>query len=198
VKPILADLGLRTLGTEAAWAVTSHDDRFRYLLGREWNPERPLWCVCMINPSRARHDIPDHTITKLCGFGSRRGAGGFIVVNVLPYSATDPDDMVAAHRAGVDVRGEYNDAAIRWAKSKTAHRVAAWGKIPKVLKLLAQQGEIDFVGPETECFGVNADDSPRHPLMLGYDTPLVKLTDAREALRAGFKNGLRPEWTVTA
>lgn len=37
MKQILADLGLVTVGTEQAWAVTSPDDTYRYVLGRMWN-----------------------------------------------------------------------------------------------------------------------------------------------------------------
>src|SRR5271170_2636809 len=40
VRPILANLGLVTKGDERAWAVTSPDDRYRYLLGRTWGPDR--------------------------------------------------------------------------------------------------------------------------------------------------------------
>jgi len=208
MKPVLADLGLRTLGDERSWAVTSADDKYRYVLARTWDnyffdreawlehaPPRHLWCVCGINPSKARHDVDDHTVTKLVGFAKRHGAGGFILVNALAYSETDQDEVVRAHRNGIDVRGEHNEAVIRWARSRPAllgRNIAAWGKIPPKLRQLVARGVGEFCVGKTECFGVNADGTPRHPLMLGYDTPIVSLGDAREALRAGFKNGLRP------
>jgi hypothetical protein len=209
VKPILADLGLRTLGDERAWAVTSPDDRYRYVLGRMWDdyfferedwldhtPPRHLWAVCMLNPSKARHDVNDHTITKLTEFAKRHGAGGFVVVNLFAYSATDPKDMVRAAQ-GENVRGEYNDQVLRWASSRPAllgRNIAAWGKIPPKLRTLATASRWAFQtsGDRVECWGLNADSSPRHPLMLAYETPLLRMSEAQDALRAGFKNGIRP------
>lgn len=209
MKPILADLGLRTLGDERAWAVTSPDDRYRYVLGRMWDdyffekedwlehaPPRPLWAVCMLNPSKARHDVNDHTITKLTEFAKRAGAGGFVVVNLFAFSATDPKDLVKASERE-NVRGEHADAVLRWASSRPAllgRTIAAWGKLPPKLRRPAVASSWTFtIGRGVECFGVNADATPRHPLMLAYDTPLVKLGDAQDALREGFKNGIRKE-----
>ncbi len=197
MKPILADLGLVTTGDERAWAITSPDDSCRYVLGRTWDayfppsgrewwdcvPARPLWCFCMLNPSKARHDKDDPTIRKCTGFAKRGGAGGFIVVNLFAYSATDPSEMVAAARNGVDVRGEHNEAVLHWAQGRPAllgRSVAAWGKIPPRLRALSQRSRGSFLLTRgVECFGVNLDNSPKHPLMLGYDTPIVKLADAQ-------------------
>ena len=70
--------------------------------------------------------------------------------------------------------------------------IAAWGKVPNKLNGVKGHSVGSFtIGRGTECFGVNADGSPRHPLMLSYDTPIVKLGDAQDALRAGYRNGLR-------
>lgn len=190
--PILASLGLITKGTVRAWAVTSPDDQFRYILGRMWDDyfsddpfrtTRPLWVYGMLNPSKARHDdISDQTIGKCTGFARRGGAGGFLVVNALAYSATDPKDMVHAYLSGINVRGEHNEAALAWALSRPAilgRHIAAWGRVPPKLKSLAQPSIVQFKCSAPDCFGVNADGSPRHPLMLGYDTPIVKLSEAR-------------------
>jgi len=201
MKALLADLGLVTVGTGRAWAVTSPDNIYRYALGRMWDdyfydghwtsadapaPPRPLWVFGMINPSTARGTLPDGspdddpTIRKCTGFARRGGAGGFLVVNTLAYSATDPRDMVRAHRSGIDVRGPMNERALRWALSRPTllgRHIAAWGRIPPKLRELAKQGTVQFrCSGFVECFGLNADGSPKHPLMLGYDTPLVPLT----------------------
>lgn len=195
MKPILESLGLITLGTVRAWAVTSPCGQYRYILGRMWDdyfddgrewwdrePARPLWCFGMLNPSKARHDVDDPTIRKCTGFAERGGAGGFVVVNTLAFSATHPTDMVTAHRNGIDVCGKHNEAAIQWATSRPAvigRNIAAWGRIPPKLKDLTQRGITAFLSPSADCLGVNADGSPRHPLMLRYDTPILRLADAR-------------------
>lgn len=197
MKQILSSLGLVTVGDESAWAVTSPDDRYRYILGRTWDPyfqdqqpgllseaTRPLWVFGMLNPSKARIK-DDPSIRKCIGFAKRGGAGGFMVVNMLAYSTPYPSEMVAAHRAGVDVRGEHNVAVMQWALSRPAllgRHVAAWGIIPPKLRELAKPSRVQFMCSNPDCFGVNADGSPKHPLMLGYDTPIVPLRDARPVI----------------
>ena len=185
MKQILSHLGLVTQGDEHAFAVTSEDNRYRYILGRTWDDYftdggswRPLWVFGMLNPSKARHDVSDQTIGKCTGFAKRGGAGGFLVVNTMAYSETHPRERVRAHKEGVDVRGEHNEAVLTWALSRPAmigRHIAAWGRIPPSLRSLAQPGMFQFRCSRPDCFGVNADGSPKHPLMLGYDTPIVPL-----------------------
>lgn len=189
MRPILASLGLVTVGTEQAWAVTSPDNRYRYLLGRMWDsyfdhgeawrdrePTRPLWVYCMLNPSDARIE-DDPTVRKCIGFAKRGGAGGVLIVNAMAYSTPYPKALVDAARGGVDVYGEHNTAAIQWATSRPAllgRHIAAWGNVPPKVRPLARRGIGEFMICEADCFGMNADGSPRHPLMLGYDTPIIR------------------------
>lgn len=183
MRQILANLGLITVGDESAWAVTSPDDRYRYILGRMWddyfnddpfNMPNPLWVFGMLNPSKARVK-DDPTIRKCTGFAKRGGAGGFIVVNTMAYSETHPKRLVELYKSGVDVRGEHNAAALQWALATTIGRkhIAAWGRIPPKLREAAKPGMVQFLGIEPDCFGLNDDGSPKHPLMLGYNTPIV-------------------------
>jgi hypothetical protein len=186
MKPILAERRLVTKGDERAWAVTSPDDRYRYLLGRVWagsgdsardEPTTSLWCFAMLNPSKARHDVDDPTVRKCAGFAKRGGARGLVIVNMFAYSATDPGDMVNASQSGIDVVGDHNEAAIRWAISRPAtlrpgRRVAAWGFVPPKLRNLAKAGICLFLVHPADCLGVNVDGSPKHPLRLGYDRPI--------------------------
>jgi hypothetical protein len=180
MKRILGAGGLVTKGNDRAWAVTSPDGVYRYLLGRTWEGSAqevtPLWCFGMLNPSKARHDIDDPTVRRCAGFAKRGGAGGFLIVNLLAYSSTHPREMVRASSRGIDVRGEHNDAAIRWAIARaTAHgrHVAAWGVVPSRLRGLAAPGIRSFLARPADCLGINVDGSPKHPLRLGYDRPIV-------------------------
>jgi len=196
MKAILASLGLVTRGDERAWAVTSPDDRYRYLVGRmwddyfgddPWSTYRPLWTFAMLNPSKARHDVDDPTVRKCVGFARRGGAGGIVIVNLLAYSATDPCDLVRAACRGVDVRGEHNEAAIGWAISRPAligRNIAAWGRVPPRLRGLTQGARVQVFCSIADCLGLNRDGSPRHPLMLAYDTPIVPIAGARRAQEA--------------
>lgn len=191
VPPILADLGLITQGDASAWAVTDDSNQYRYVLGRMWDdyffdtddwwnhaPTRPLWVFGMLNPSKARHDVDDPTMRKCVGFAKRGGAGGMLIVNVMAFSETHPKLLAAAARGGKDVAGPHNFAVLQWALSRPSViglNVAAWGIVPPKLRGVAQSGVNQFRCSRPKCFGRNLDGSPRHPLMLSYDTPLEEL-----------------------
>jgi hypothetical protein len=186
--PILADLGLVTQGDVSAWAVTDESDEYRYVLARMWDdyfwdsdnwwdrgPCRPLWVFGMLNPSKARHDVPDPTLRKCVGFAQRGGAGGILIVNMMAYSDSRPEKLVAAWRAGKDVVGPHNFAVLQWALSRPSMvglNIAAWGIIPPKLRGLTQNSVNQFRGSRPKCLGRNADGSPCHPLMLPYSTKL--------------------------
>jgi len=134
----------------------------------------------MLNPSKARHDIDDPTIRKCTGFAKRMNAGGFLVVNLFAYSATDPRSLIKAKQDGVDVRGPHNETAIEWASrllSRLGYTIAAWGRIPPPLRSAAQRSEKLFVQARgsVDCLGTTKEGFPRHPLMLPYETPVVRL-----------------------
>jgi hypothetical protein len=185
---VLAQLGLVTRGTKRAWAVTSADDVCRYVLGRMWDDyfdtshwaaTRPLWCVGMLNPSDARHDVDDPTVRRVVGFARRAGAGGVLVVNLAAYSTPYPMRLIEAARAGVNVVGEHNLDAIAWATSRPAllgQNIAAWGRIPPRLRITLQSSVMQFYMHRPKCFGVNLDRSPKHPLYLANETPLQDFT----------------------
>ena len=166
MKPILAELGLVTLGREEAWAVVSPDDRYRYLLGRSWDQltSPSIWVFGMLNPSRARIKN-DMTVSKCIGFSSPYPD------EVVEVSERRDDDGVR-----VDVYGAENDVAIDWTRSlpHVSKRVAAWGKIPEPLEGLAYRGTNAFLNfGSISCLGINADGSPKHPSRLPYSSPIV-------------------------
>lgn len=158
---------------------------YRYWLGRRWD-ERGEWqqsgslAFVMLNPSTADAAEDDPTIRKCVGFARRLGYSAISVFNLFAYRATDPDDLRAAMRAGVDVVGPENDERLRTmlvARLRTGDGVvAAWG---------AQKGIDDRVrevlsmpGSRALCtLGLTAKGVPRHPLMLGYEgatlTPMI-------------------------
>lgn len=178
MKPIFESLGLRTVGDEPAWAVQSADNQYRYLLGRMWQPQKPQWLWMMLNPSDARV-LDDPTIRKVRGFTVRGGGGGFVVCNLLAYSDSRPRMVEQALAAGIDIAGEHNVQAVRWALDVCGPtRIAAWGCVPERLALAAYGARTVFLGrpPGTAlCFGRNRDGSPKHPSRIGYDTPMTPL-----------------------
>jgi hypothetical protein len=169
-----------------AWgdAMLSPCGRYRYMLSRVWGPE-PLGVVIGINPSTADVELEDATTRKLIGFGKRWGWGGYFLLNPFAFRSTDQRGLLTAD----DPVGPGNDGAILAALSSDRDEsvcpdvVCAWGsaKTTAVRQLLDRRlvslarflNAFDALRDRRVlCLGTSADGSPRHPLMLAYDTPL--------------------------
>lgn len=156
-------------------AVFSADGRYRQLM-RRWIgdsfPERYIMFIGM-NPSTADANVNDPTCAREWNFARREGFSAMIKANVGDYRATDPKTLLAP---GVIPVSDANLPVIRNAASKAAMVVLCHGKLNKALqpagRLLVSALNADGVG--LWCFGVNADGSPKHPLYLRQDTPLIK------------------------
>lgn len=146
--------------------------KFRYELTRQWNPLSDdrfvLWC--MLNPSKADGKIDDPTIRKCVGFTAQWGYHRLVVVNMFAYRATDPRELKKAGHPS----GPSNHMFIREHALKADLIVAAWGnhalktEVPVILELLRPGGPSCAL----KCLGKTKSGQPRHPLMVGYSTPL--------------------------
>lgn len=152
-------------------AIISDDGQYRYWLTRRWAPG-PICVVVMLNPSTADAKHNDHTIRKLIGFSKRWGFSGFVVVNLFAWRDTSPQAMMATDFP----IGPENDAHLKRAFRLGAPVIAAWGAygIHKN-RDVAVLGMMRIEGVEAQCLGLTKGGRPLHPLMVGYDTPLVKL-----------------------
>lgn len=161
-------------------AVLSNDRRYRYELTRSWAPEKGRICWVMLNPSTAAEDFDDPTIRRCLRFTDGFLKGELIVVNLCAYRATNPRDLLDVDptmAVGPD-NGEYMYKAL-----KTSDIViAAWGCVAPALARwadyvvkLAKKEEIEF-----KCLGYNGDGSPKHPLYVAADRPLVPWPKPKE------------------
>jgi hypothetical protein len=150
---------------------------WRYTLHREWADGQ---CVgfLMFNPSTADETGDDNTIRKCRGFALRWGYGRMVIVNLFAIRGSDPRIV----RRVSDPVGPLNNYHIAKAVEDCRELVCAWGcsghmktdalrfRPGEVMELLE---EYRFSMPVT-CLGYGKDGSPRHPLMLAYDTPRVQ------------------------
>jgi hypothetical protein len=153
-------------------AVLSDDLVYRYTLVREFPPLDPAvdrgrvcWQLC--NPSTADASVDDPTVRKGVGFALRWGYSSIEFVNRGAFRATKPKDLLRA----ADPIGPDNHSHCLAAFARADLIVFAWGK--------AWPTKLDHLSPlplmldaRAWCLGRNGDGSPRHPLMLAYDTPL--------------------------
>lgn len=141
-----------------AWAETSRDGRYRYLLGRRWG-DGPLMVWVLANPSTADALTDDPTVRRCVGFAGAHGSGGLLLVNLWGWRATDPRSLVRVP----DPVGPGNDRAIAGALAASAGPVVlGWGsradpsRVRAVLALLGERPR--------HCLGTTRDGHPRHPL----------------------------------
>ena len=94
-------------------AVISPCGRYRYALGRTWDPDTPPLVAGLQNPSKADANVNDPTVVKLMQLARNEGAGGVLLWNLFAFRATDPADLWAAQDRGEDIVGPENDEHIR-------------------------------------------------------------------------------------
>ena len=139
---------------------------YRYSLTRRW-ADGPRALFVMLNPSTADATADDPTIRRCISFARREGCGAIEVVNCYALRSTSP---AALRMSAIDIVGPHNRQAVEAALQYAARVICAWGAHPvessPVPALLAEA--------DRWCLGVTADGSPRHPLYVRADAPLLR------------------------
>lgn len=150
---------------------------YRYALERVWDSNRPLLLWIMLNPSTADAFNDDRTIGRCVSFAKTYGMGAIRVINLFAYRATDPDDLWAAHDAGVDIVGPQNRELIvgdlAGMNALAGLTIVAWGA--QVDRRPIGQEMVEFVREHyygAWSLGVTKGSHPRHPLYVDGATAL--------------------------
>lgn len=169
-------------------AVISDDGRYRYSLMREWrgthDPKHWYWihenygepraCVfIMLNPSTADGWKDDPTIRKCVGFAARWKFEKLVVLNLFAHRATKPAELMKVNQ---DPVGPENHHHFRRTLERAGRVVCAWGSHGRHLgQDQTMVGWLDEAGIERfYALGYDAKGNPRHPLMMPYDSKLVR------------------------
>lgn len=160
---------LRSAETQAvrSWALYSDCEQYRYRLRRIWSAESPSRVAfLMLNPSTASEIANDPTVERCERRARQMGYGGFEVVNIFAYRATNPKALYNVK----DPAGQHHLQAIDDAISTNDSLICAWGAHGK----LNDQGARirDFVFARSDAvyhLGLTKHGEPRHPLYLSYD-----------------------------
>ena len=152
---------------------------YRYALGRGIDGAHGTrWCLfIMLNPSTADHEQDDPTIRRCVGFAKSWDGAHVTVVNLFALRATDPAELLTHP----EPQGPHNLATVREHLRLTAelggYVIAAWG----AHKASRQRGvgaraiiEAIIAHRDVWCLGKTQDGSPRHPLYVRADQPLVR------------------------
>lgn len=156
-------------------AMMSADGRYRQVM-RRWLgdafPQRYIVFIGM-NPSTADATVDDPTCAREWTFARRESFSAMVKCNVGDYRATDPKALLAHDVLAVS---DANLPAIRRAAAGAGRVVLCHGKLNRALVAAGREivEALRADGVELWCFGTNGDGSPRHPLYLRADTPLVR------------------------
>lgn len=144
------------------------DHEYRYELRRIWDDALPLLVVCMLNPSRADHEIDDPTILTLIHFGKLWGYGGLLIVNLYALRSSSPAVMFAAGAAAMGVDNEKHLlSAMVYAAANGGNMLAAWGNDGAERTGFFCQVALDVHRLTLLCLGRTQSGAPKHPMARG-------------------------------
>src|SRR6185369_10695836 len=133
---------------------------------RRWDNSRHSLVVIGLNPSTADESDNDPTIQRCMVRAHRGHFGGLIMLNLFAFRATDPAAMLREP----DPIGPGNDVALSTLCRGQDTVLAAWGTpghhLGRQARVLALLRRID--GLRLYALGFNANQTPKHPLYLGY------------------------------
>lgn len=148
--------------------------RYRHLLTRRWadGDDFALWIG--MNPSTATEDVDDPTVQREWTYTrARLGLSAYAKANVMDYRATDPKALL---EPGVEPRSSRNLAVILEQARRAKYVVLGFGALGNRQQRAYAAALVSMLEAESIplfCLGFTADGSPRHPLYVKQDSPLV-------------------------
>ena len=159
------------------------DGNYRYSLIREWDVNNKKSVVfVLLNPSTADDEVEDQT-TKVCiEFAKRWGYGSMRIVNLFAYRATDPKVLKQLKDYDKMV-GKRNNQFLMNALTEANRIVVAWGEHGKILNRYRDDALIELFSKfQLYCFRIIANNQPKHPLGVNYDTQLEEYSFYKQFL----------------
>lgn len=154
---------------KGAWV--SHDGLYRYRLQRRWGSGGRMVFI-LLNPSTADAKVDDRTTVRCIGYAKREGCGAMEIINLYALRATKPIHLLDHP----DPEGPENPMA--WAQAlfdtEPALIVAGWGAQAGSEDLPASKALRGYASGPMMCLGTTKEGSPRHPLYLKADQPLME------------------------
>ncbi|EAQ03802.1 hypothetical protein OB2597_11181 [Pseudooceanicola batsensis HTCC2597] len=152
-------------GDAASAAVYSECELYRYALTRVWEPSGRRVLFIMLNPSVATEIQNDPTVERCERRARVLGYGGFRVVNIFAFRATDPKVL---KRAPAPI-GPENDRTICDGVAWAEDVIAGWGAHGAHLgRGAAVAAMLGRLGCQAMHLGLSKQGHPRHPLYIAY------------------------------
>lgn len=142
-------------------AILSACGKYRYVLQRAWDVNKPRVVFVGLNPSIADANLDDATICRCINYAHAWGGGELCMLNLFAFRTTYPYKLFEAD----DPIGELNNGYLRDMTHGALHVVAAWGEHGSHQKRdLDVWRMLDMV--KWSCLRRNRGGAPSHPLRL--------------------------------
>lgn len=150
-------------------ALLSYDHKYRYMLRRRWDEDGQRALFVMLNPSTADGSKDDPTIRSCVRLCQDWGHGGFEVVNLFGWRATNPKELTRIS----DPVGPKNDEIAKAAVNRCDIVIFAWGSNNMAFDQARDHRSLWGEITGAFCMGKTQNGSPKHPLYIKTGTPLV-------------------------
>ena len=154
--------------------IISDCGRYRYCLTRKVAARGPVFAFFGVYPSVTDAEAGDAAMRKKMGFTRRWGGSQCVVGSIFAFRTSN----VSVLGKCADPFGPHNAVELDNIIQYADVLVPCWGarsKLPERLRprVAWLSGLLLASGKPVKCLGVTRSGDPCHPLMTGYDTPLV-------------------------
>ncbi len=157
-------------------AILSPDERYRYVLTREWAVTQTAVFI-LLNPSTADGAVDDPTIRRCIGFSRQWHCGKLVVLNLYAYRTTNRADLFRQQ----DPVGPENDKFILEELHPDTYDIkplviCGWGSHPKIEERASEMlALLKSLGHRAFALRLTQHDRPEHPLYVPYDLKPVRI-----------------------
>lgn len=137
-------------------ACISECGKYRYWINRIWDEDKKIGVFVCLNPSRATSLKSDITLSNCNNLAIQWGWGGFYIVNLFAYRATDQSEIKPEEY----FVGPKNNEAIKYITEVADQVVIAWGSSHKKR---ANEVLESLKGKQLYCLEQNKSEGYRHP-----------------------------------
>lgn len=146
-------------------AIFSEDKKYRYVLWRIWDKNKPLIMFIGLNPSTANEYIDDPTIRRIKTFTKIWEYGGFYMLNLFTYITVYPEELIKCNNP-LKLANWYLEIYVK----KCEKIVFAWGSFQEA----KNRAEEIINRLKGYALKINKDGMPAHPLYIPTNTKLIK------------------------
>jgi len=162
LEEYVPEIAIRTSLFDDNGATFSDDRKYRFVLWRMWDKQKPMIMFIGLNPSTANEYNDDPTIRRVVRFANTCGV---YMLNLFTYVTAYPAELMKCPE-----RAYQADMHLQLYNAASDTVIFAWGSFPEAAERVRVVIEMF---PNGKVLGINKNGSPKHPLYIKGDTIAV-------------------------